>query len=97
MPIDKIKIDQASPGTAVLARDVLSAKRFARQAYDAIIAVKSQMDHLTDGTDFATLATICGVASADAQTLYNLFAGAVAGMTGAQTTADYKNLTERVM
>lgn len=96
MPIDNVKVDQSAPNTAPLAREVIAARGLARQALEAITAVKSRMDHLTDGTNFTTLATVCGVASGDAQTLYNLFAGALSGMTGGSTTADFKNLTERV-
>lgn len=98
MPVDAIKVDQSQPTVAPYAREVINAKNLARQAYEAITRVKAAMDHMTDGVAaWTNLELLCGVTAGSGQTLYNLFAGSISGMTGASTTADFKNITERVV
>ena len=88
MAIDHIAIDTAQRLGLAL-RNELDRLALARRN---ITHLKAVMDHMTDGSDYAAIATKFGAGVGEGQALYNLVAGAVDDLA----TADMNSLLERV-
>jgi hypothetical protein len=95
MPRDFIKI-ALDVTTATHARALKNFVQQFREAYEQGVAVKSILDHNTDGSNYADIEALFGVPAGQGQTVYNLVAGAVGAMSGTVQSGDGKTLTERV-
>lgn len=93
MARDFIKVDRTI-STATHAQALVSFKDTLRSALEQGEKVLAIMTHNQDGSNFADLEALFGLAAGKGQTVFNLVNGAVGSMKAAFQTADAKNLTE---
>jgi hypothetical protein len=95
MARDFIKVD-ASKTTATYAAELLRYKELLRQAYDQGKKVLAVMGHLNDGSNFADIELLFGLAAGTGQTVFDLINGSVGSMEGTFQVSDAKTITERL-
>ena len=88
MAIDHIQIDTTQRLGLALRND-LDRLSLARRG---LAHLKAVMEHMTDGADYATIATKFGAGVGNGEALYNLLAGAADDLA----TSDMNALLERV-
>jgi hypothetical protein len=86
MPIDFIKIDPGQAGQK-FANELILGIRDLRRSWDRMKAIKEIMDHNTDGSDFASVATLFGLPTGNGDEVYNLVAGTLASLDDADPQA----------
>jgi hypothetical protein len=96
MAIDAIVVDSTA-STALLAARLLDYKRKLRAALDAGTSLLGELNHLQDGSDWASIEARTGVGSGLGDDVYNLVNGSVGAMNGTFQNDDCKQLTEQVI
>lgn len=93
MARDFIKIDPSLAG-ATQAADLKAFTLVMRDAYQRGKKILAVMGHNNDGSSFADIETLYGLAAGKGQTVFNLMNGGIGSMEGLFQVADAKNLTE---
>lgn len=90
MANDFIKINRLLT-TATEAQNLLSVISQWRAATAAVLAMRNRMQHMTDGSTFATLEGLCGLEDGQGQNAFALLDGTVSAITGSGYATDLQN------
>lgn len=95
MARDFVKVDKAQAGQK-FGPDLMTAATQTRFLIDHLEFIKGVMEHNTDGSNYADVETLFGLAAGNGAIAYNLIAGTLGALKGTAQSSDALTLIDRV-